>query len=77
MWYDDQLKKFYKFKLMTEEIIDFTKKRLRKTPVVYTVTFYHNEKGMSFTVDDIQDTKKDRLAVARDFEAAACSLKED
>jgi hypothetical protein len=59
------------------EIIDFTKKKLRKTPIEYTVTFHHDENGMSFTINDIQDAKKDRLAVARDFEAAAYSLKED
>lgn len=59
------------------DAINFTKERLRRSPTIYSVAFCHDEKGMTFIVHDIQDTKKDRLAVARDFEAAAASLKED
>jgi len=57
--------------------ISFTKEKLRRSPIVYTVAFCHDENGMTFIVHDVQDTKKDRLAVARDFEAAAESLKKD
>jgi len=57
-------------------IVDFTNRRLRKTPVVYTVEFRHDSKGFSFFVNDVQDTPADRLAVASDFEAAAASLRE-
>lgn len=58
-------------------IIDFTKERLNKTPITYTLTFFHTGKGMSFHVSDVQDTEKDRLAVAKDLEDAAFSLRED
>ncbi len=58
-------------------VVSLTKHRLKKEPVFYTVIFKHGPDGMSFVVHDIQDTKADRLAVARDFEAAAASLKED
>ena len=60
---------------MFDEVIDFTSRRLRSKPVEYTVIFRHDEKGFSFIVYDIQDTKKDRLAVARDLESAVESLK--
>jgi hypothetical protein len=44
--------------------------------VVYTVIFRHDETGMSFVVYDVPDTSKDRLAVAKDLETAAASLRE-
>ena len=58
------------------ETIDFTKERLKRAPITYTVTFHHTKDGMSFEVEDVQDSEKDRLAVARDFEAAAISLRD-
>lgn len=58
-------------------VVSLTKERLRRAPIMYTVVFCHDAFGMTFTVSDIQDTKKDRLAVARDLEAAAESLRED
>lgn len=60
---------------MESEIIDFTKCRLRKKAVEYTVIFRHDENGLSFCVYDVDDTKRDRLAVARDLESAAKSLR--
>jgi hypothetical protein len=57
-----------------KEIVDFTARRLRKSAIQYTVVIRHDENGMSFMVNDIQDTEKDRLAVAKDLEAAAQSL---
>lgn len=62
---------------MKDRIVNLGKKRLELNPVVYTVVFTHDQYGMSFNVYDIQDAKKDRLAVARDLEAAAKSLRED
>ena len=56
-------------------IEDFTKRRLDKEPVQYTVVFRHDGEGMSFVVHDIQDSERDRLAVARDLEIAAESLR--
>lgn len=47
-----------------------------KEGMEYTVVFRHTNDGLSFTVHDIEDTKKDRLAVARDLERGALSLKE-
>ena len=52
------------------------KKRLELNPVVYTVVFTHDQRGLSLNVYDIQDSEKDRLAVADDLEAAAKSLRE-
>lgn len=56
---------------MDSKIVDFTKKRLKKEPVEYTVVFRHDENGMTFSVNDVQDSKQDRLAVGRDLERAA------
>jgi len=50
--------------------------RLNRTPVTYTIEIRHDGEGMSFMVYDIEDTRKDRLAVAIDLETAATSLKE-
>lgn len=58
-----------------DNIFSLTREKLRRSPVTYTIAFHHSEDGMSFVVHDIQDTKKDRLAVARDLEAAAESLR--
>lgn len=58
-------------------VIDLRREKLRRSPVMYQVTFRHGEDGMSFVVTDVLDTAEDRLAVARDFEAAAASLRED
>ena len=57
--------------------MSLSKRRLRDNPIIYTVAFMHDSEGMSFVVHDIADTIKDRLAVAKDFEAAAESLKSD
>lgn len=43
----------------------------------YTVEIIHDQYDMSFNVYDIQNTKKDRLAVAKDPEGAANSLRKD
>lgn len=59
------------------EIVSLTKKRLQHKPVVYNIVFRHDHEGMSFVVYDIQDTKKDRLAVARDLAACAEILQQD
>ena len=59
------------------KITSLTERRLKKEPVLYTVVFRHGNDGFSFVVHDIQDTQKDRLAVARDLEEAAKSLKND
>jgi len=59
------------------DVEDFTRRRLNKEPIQYTVVFRHDGDGMSFVVYDIQDSERDRLAVARDFEEAAKSLKTD
>lgn len=56
--------------------ISLTRERLRRKAMFYTVTVCHDAYGMSFTVRDVQDTPRDRLAVAADLEAAAASLKE-
>jgi hypothetical protein len=56
--------------------ISLTRERLRRKPVIYTVVICHDAIGMTFTVHDVQDTTKDRLAVATDLEAAAASLRE-
>lgn len=56
------------------KVIDFTHKRLKKKPIVYTVIFTHDSEGFYFEVLDVQDSKKDREAVARDFIYAANSL---
>lgn len=56
-------------------LCSLTEKRLKKEPVLYTVVFRHGDDGFSFVVHDIQDAEKDRLAVARDLEEAAKSLK--
>lgn len=58
------------------QVIDFTKKRLHKQPVQYTVIIRHDHEGMSFTVHDVQDSDKDRKAVAKDLMIAAKSLNE-
>jgi len=55
-------------------VTNLTLERLARNPVVYTVTFRHDEEGMSFTVHDVQDSPHDRKSVAADFEAAAKSL---
>lgn len=60
---------------MNNQVISLIKHKLKKRPATYTVVFTHDEEGMYFVVYDIQDTKKDRLAVARDLESAAESLK--
>ena len=57
-------------------VANLTLERLARNSVTYTVVFRHDEKGMSFTVHDIQDSEHDRLSVAADFEAAATSLRE-
>ena len=57
-------------------VVSLIKEKLRRAPIKYTVVFCHDAEGMKFTVYDIQDTKKDRLAVATDFAAAANILKE-
>ena len=60
-------------------VISLTAERLRRgTPVrCYSVVFRHDENGRSFTVRDVQNTQKDRLAVARDLAAAAELLKHE
>lgn len=60
-----------------DNVADFTKRRLSKEPVQYTIVIRHDGDGMSFVVHDIQNTHKDRLAVARDLKAAAESLEVD
>jgi hypothetical protein len=62
---------------MKERVVSLTRRRLDRFPVTYTVVFRHDGGGMSFVVYDIQDTEKDRLAVSRDLEAAAASLRND
>ena len=57
-------------------VTDLTLMRLAKNPVTYTVEFRHDEEGMSFTVNDVQDSPHDRESVAADFEAAAKSLRD-
>lgn len=59
-----------------DNVADFTERRLNRSPVIYTVVVRHDGAGMSFVVRDVQDTEQDRLAVARDLEAAAMSLRE-
>lgn len=56
---------------MSNNIVDFTEKRLKKQPIEYTVVFRHDENGMSFSVNDVEDSPHARLAVARDLEQAA------
>lgn len=51
--------------------------RLTITGRGYTVEIIHDQYDMSFNVYDIQNTKKDRLAVAKDPEDAANSLRKD
>jgi len=58
-------------------VTSLTREKLKRSATIYTVVFRHDEDSMSFIAHDIQDTKKDRLAVASDFEAAALSLKDD
>jgi len=58
-------------------VVNMGKERLKLKPVVYTVIFTHDQHGMSFNVYDIQDSKRDRLAVADDLDAAAKSLRLD
>lgn len=53
------------------KIVDLTQIRLKNNPVQYTVVIRHDHEGMSFVVNDLQDSKEDRLAVARDLEQAA------
>lgn len=60
-----------------KQVIDLRREKLRRAPVMYQVTFRHGADGMSFIVTDVLDTAEDRLAVARDFEAAAASLRGD
>ena len=62
---------------MQHKVSDFTKRRLKEKPIVYSIVFRHDHNGMTFIVNDVQDTEKDRLAVAKDLEAAAKSLKDD
>ena len=62
---------------MDSNVVDFTKKRLKNNPVQYTVIIRHDENGMSFVVNDVQDSKEDRLAVARDLNEAAKALYDD
>lgn len=57
------------------QVVSLTERRLTRSPVTYTVIFRHDGSGMSFVVYDVQDAEKDRLAVARDLEAAAASLR--
>jgi hypothetical protein len=59
-----------------ERVVSLTRRRLTKNPITYTIIFRHGPEGMSFVVYDVQDTQRDRLAVARDLEAAAASLRE-
>jgi nucleoside-triphosphatase THEP1 len=62
--------------MKSKKIISLQRHRLNQTPVTYTIEVRHDGEGMSFMVYDIEDTQKDRLAVAIDLEAAATSLKE-
>lgn len=56
-------------------VADLTWHRLRRQPVQYSVVIRHDEEGMSFVVSDVQDSREDRLAVARDLERASKQLK--
>lgn len=60
----------------TNRIVSMSKYRLNRSPVTYTIEFRHDGDGMSFIVYDIEDTEKDRIAVATDLEVAAASLKD-
>lgn len=64
---------------MSEEnnVIDFTQIRLKKQPIEYTVVFRHDENGMSFSVNDVEDSPHARMAVARDLEQAAKLVVDD
>lgn len=59
----------------------FVVHRLRSKPVEYTVTISHfvraGEWVMSVGVNDIADTREDRLRVAADLAAAARWIEED
>ena len=59
------------------KVVSLTTERLRREPVRYSVVFRHDQNGLSFTVHNIQDTRRDRLAVARDLAVAAELLKEE
>lgn len=61
----------------TSKVADFTSHRLKREPVLYTVVVRHDHEGMSFVVHDVQDTPKDRLAVAKDLEMASKQLRLD
>jgi len=60
---------------MKNNIISLGKERLKINPVKYSVEFTHDQNGLVFNVFGIQDAKKDRIAVARDLESAAKSLR--
>ena len=60
-----------------DNLISMQSYRLDRAPVTYTIEFRHDGDGMSFTVYDIEDSQKDRLAVAADLEAALASLGSD
>ena len=62
---------------MKNNIISLSKERLKLNPVKYTIEFTHDKDGLVFNVFGIQDTTKDRLAVARDLEDAVKSLRQD
>jgi len=57
-------------------VISLNRKRLELNPVTYTVQFTHDAKGMTFVVYDIKDSRRDRLTVADNLEAAAKKLRE-
>lgn len=63
--------------MTSDTVVSLTKRRLKDNPIIYSIVFRHGDDGMSFVVHDVADTEKDRLAVARDLEAAAECLKSD
>jgi len=60
-----------------KQVVNLTEKRLELNPVVYSVEFTHDQRGMSFTVCDVQESARDMLAVADDLEYAANALRKN
>ncbi len=60
---------------MSGMVVSLDKERRRRHPVRYAVAVNHDEQGRWIQVNNIADTKKDRLAVAADLEAAARAIR--
>lgn len=58
-------------------VIDFTKERLKRDPIIYTVVVTHTEKGMSFEVNNIQESPDDYERVAENLQRIADHLKKE